>query len=229
MRRRRSLPCACPTKAVFLLALKPAAEEVMVADALDCSGSVISVPNFDAPCVDAWAFLAIAFGSNLPAYGAGDAGDSGDPSLTGVAAAAFLSMSSSKLRVPAADWSSFCLPSCCWALTFCFHASSFASRAFLASSSAAAVDFCGSALLTLAFGEGRSRLSLRRSLLLDSTDTSRRRRSRELSLRSRSRLQRRLSFTSLSRDRLRSRDESRYPGRWVSRSRRSRERSRRRW
>jgi len=57
----------------FLSACNPLTEEVKVADALDNSLRGKSFPSVLAIFELPTAFFAIAFGSNLPAYGVGDA------------------------------------------------------------------------------------------------------------------------------------------------------------
>ena len=113
----------------------------MVADALAISGKAISVPSLLA-VEDADAFFLVrAFGSNLPAYGTGEASPlvaSGVEGETGEAttgeACAFLSISARRFRVPPEDSNSFCLRSFS-AACFCFHASNFARRSAFFSSS----------------------------------------------------------------------------------------------
>ena len=74
--KQQSLPLRLEPEAAGLLALKPLV--IAGADDFVVSGSMMSVPSFDAPWTELpAAFLAIAFGSNLPAYGAGDAGEAG--------------------------------------------------------------------------------------------------------------------------------------------------------
>src|SRR5258706_15126861 len=100
----------------------------------------MSFPKVPAALELAAALLAIAFGSNFPAYGAGDAtligveGDAGEP-IDGDAIAdplARWSMSSSSFRVPPAA-NSLSFRSLSSAIFF-FHASSLANRsAFLSS------------------------------------------------------------------------------------------------
>ena len=99
--------------AVNLLAFKPACAEFKVADALAISGKAISVPSLVIPVELFVAFFAIALGSNLPAYGTGEAsplgvvGERGDAATGDAIAggenagelAAFLSISSSRFRV----------------------------------------------------------------------------------------------------------------------------------
>ena len=124
----------------------------MVADALAISGKAISVPSLLAlEDADAF-FLEIAFGSNLPAYGMGEASPlvaAGVEGETGEAAAgetcAFLSISARRPLVPPEASSSFCLRSFS-AACFCFHASNFARRsAFFSSSVCVGVaGICGS-------------------------------------------------------------------------------------
>jgi hypothetical protein len=71
----------------FLSACNPLTEEVKVADALDSSLRGTSIPRVFMELELGPAFFAIAFGSNFPAYGAGDptlgvdgvAGDAGEP------------------------------------------------------------------------------------------------------------------------------------------------------
>jgi len=150
------LPVVPFARAAGLLALTAALLEVMVADALTFCGKATSVPSFEAAAVVEEAFFAIALGSNFPAYGtgaasswgvSGDAGDAGDATAgetnagdatAGDSAAdgscAFLSISSSKPRVPPAASSSFCFRSFS-AACFCFHASSLARRSAFFSSS----------------------------------------------------------------------------------------------
>lgn len=112
-----------------------------MADVLAIFGMAMSVPSLFVADEAAAAFLAIALGSNLPAYGAGDAGAVVSAGVAGdigegIAgeSCAFLSISASRLRVPPEDSSSFCLRSFS-AACFCFQASNFASlSAFFASS-----------------------------------------------------------------------------------------------
>lgn len=112
-----------------------------MADVLAISGIAMSVPNLFVADDAAAAFLAIALGSNLPAYGAGDAGavvSTGVAGETGEGTAgkscAFLSISARRLRVPPEYSSSFCLRTFS-AACFCFQASSLASlSAFFVSS-----------------------------------------------------------------------------------------------
>jgi hypothetical protein len=79
------IPLDVLLKAVgFLSACNPLTVEVKVADALDRSFRGISLPKAFAVLELAAAFLAMAFGSNFPAYGAGEAtlelpGDNGEP------------------------------------------------------------------------------------------------------------------------------------------------------
>lgn len=117
--------------------------EFKVADALAISGKATSVPSFVAPVVLAVAFFAMALGSNFPAYGVGDAspfgvaGDLGDGGADEACIGepwAFLSIWSSRFRVPAAPSDSFCLRSRS-AACFCFHASNLANRSAFFSSS----------------------------------------------------------------------------------------------
>ena len=129
------------TSAGELLAFKPFTVGLVVADAFGISGNATSVPSLLALDEAAAAFLAIALGSNFPAYGAGDggvavsigvAGDAGEAAF-GVAWL-FLSISASRERVSVEVSSSFCLRSFS-AACFCFQASNLASRsAFFASS-----------------------------------------------------------------------------------------------
>jgi hypothetical protein len=127
-----------------LSAIKPAAEDVEVADALAISGRGTSFPRVVAPVVDAVAFLAMAFGSNLPVYRGGEAspltseGESGD--TTAGELAALLSISSRRVRVPPVAASSFCFRSLSSACFF-FQASSFANRSAFFSSSVCAGGF----------------------------------------------------------------------------------------
>lgn len=75
----------------FLSACNPLLVDVKVADALDSSFIGISFPKVAAPAELAVAFLIIAFGSNFPAYGAGDAsfvGVEGEPGDAGFDVAA---------------------------------------------------------------------------------------------------------------------------------------------
>ena len=108
----------------------------MVADALAISGKAMSVPSLLAvDDADAF-FLVRAFGSNLPAYGTGEASPlvaSGVEGETGDACA-FLSISAKRFRVPPEDSNSFCLRSFS-AACFCFQASNFARRSAFFSSS----------------------------------------------------------------------------------------------
>lgn len=55
-----------------LLALLPVVEELRVADALAVSVTATSFPSKDDPEEDPATLLAMAFGSNFPAYGAGE-------------------------------------------------------------------------------------------------------------------------------------------------------------
>ncbi len=169
-----------------------------MADVLAISGMAISVPSLFVPDEAAAAFLAIALGSNLPAYGAGDAGVStgvaGDMGEATADSCAFLSISASRLRVPPEASSSFCLRSFS-AACFCFHASSFASlSAFFASSVCVGVAACWRLVIAEVECRGHTSfplvfedLSLLPSLLpfrLESADSSLRlrARSRESSL-----------------------------------------------
>lgn len=147
------LPFVPFARAAGLLALTAALLEVKVADALTFCGKATSVPSFEAAVVAEEAFFAIALGSNFPAYGTGAAsswGVSGDPGdatageatagdatagdLAADGSCAFLSISSSKPRVPPAASSSFCFRSFS-AACFCFHASNLARRSAFFSSS----------------------------------------------------------------------------------------------
>lgn len=152
------LPLVPFAKAAGLLALTAALLEVKVADDLTFCGRATSVPSFEAAVVAEEAFFAIALGSNFPAYGTGAAssggvfGDAGDAiagevtageatadeatagDLAADGSCAFLSISSSKPRVPPAASSSFCFRSFS-AACFCFQASSLARRSAFFSSS----------------------------------------------------------------------------------------------
>jgi hypothetical protein len=91
-----------------LLAFRPVVVDFKEADALETSGKVMSVPSLDAVVVAAEALFAMALGSNFPAYGTGDAIEPGVEGVCGEAidigvAADLLSISSRRLRVPAAE------------------------------------------------------------------------------------------------------------------------------
>lgn len=144
MRRSNRLPVEELEPAAELSAFRTVVEGLRIADALAISGSATSFPSVVKPAEAAIALLAMALGSNFPAYGTGEAsplavavaGDFGD-SVMGDAVA-FLSISSRRLRVPPAASSSLCLRALS-AACFCFQASTLASfSAFFSSSVGAA-------------------------------------------------------------------------------------------
>lgn len=125
--------------AAELSAFRTVVEGLRVADALAVSGSATSFPSVVKAAEAAMALLAMALGSNFPAYGTGEvstlpvAGDFGGETVMGDAVA-FLSISSRRLRVPPAASSSLCLRALS-AACFCFQASTLASfSAFFSSS-----------------------------------------------------------------------------------------------
>jgi len=134
------LPDVAFARAGVLSAFEPFTLD-LVADALAVCGRAMSVPSLLVFNEAVVAFLAMALGSNLPAYGAGEAspfvavgvaGDIGDATTSGPWA--FLYSSASRFRAPPEDSSCFCLRSFS-AACFCFQASSLASlSAFFASS-----------------------------------------------------------------------------------------------